>query len=156
MLGVEHLLQYSLKRLNVENVQVAKKMLVYALDMARHRPLQGVSALVGDRGVRASAVLRAWKSIDEPIGHHPVDESGQAAAAQENALGQVLHLHPTFGSGVKPGQDLIPCKWDALVFQHLVLERADRHAIGGQEGPPRRELLVANRRSHLRYDASII
>ena len=54
------------------------------------------------------AVGRAEGALDEPGLDQPVDELGQAAAADHQRLGEVPHLHPVIVGGGDGVEDFVP------------------------------------------------
>ena len=106
--------------------------------------LEGLPALVGEHGFGAAPVGRALPPLDQAVALHPVDEPGHAAARQHHPLGQLRHAQVPVGLGELDHHVVVGDREAALGLE-LLLERGEDRGLGPDEGPPRRQLLLAQR-----------
>jgi D-hydroxyproline dehydrogenase subunit beta len=92
---------------------------------------------------RTTGVARAGRSLDEPIEHQAIDEPGDAALAQDHAVGELAHADPTIGR-VGDGQQGVVFGQGQVVFRaQLLVEATCDAGVRGQERAPRLEAWVA-------------
>ena len=106
--GGEDFGEGGIQGLYVGGVQVAEKVGLDAADVGWEGLGEDFFALFGDDGVGSAPVVGAGEALYQPGGGYAVQEAGQAALAQENGFGQVLHAQDAVWGAVQLGQHVVP------------------------------------------------
>ena len=81
-------------------------------------------------------------ALDEAGGFEAVGEAGDAAAAEQQHAGEILHAHAGVG-GVREAQEhLVPGEGHAAALVQVPLQRIDDRGVQLHEDAPGQHLLV--------------
>ena len=89
-------------------------------------------------GLGAARVGEARVALDEPVGDEAVDEAGDAALAQQHAVGQLAHPEPAAGASASWQQRVVLGERQVVLGAQLLVEAPRDAGVGAQERPPRR------------------
>ena len=123
-------------------------MLLDASQVDRGGPAESGRAVLGKNGECSSTVGRAHLALDQLGRHHAVHEAGEAAAAEQEPIGQPAHAQAVVGRPLQVEQHLVPGERKALLVLQLTVEAVHHRGVGPQEGAPRRQLLLLGPGSH--------
>ena len=75
--------------------------------------------------------------VDEPIGDEAVDQPGHPAAAEEDAVGELVHPEPPARRLGQLEQGGVLGERELVLGAQVVVEASAEQGMGGQERPPR-------------------
>jgi polyisoprenoid-binding protein YceI len=130
------------QRLGLLVAEVAGEVVGDAPEMHGLRLFEGSLAFGGQRRVRGPPVGRTSLPTDEAVPLHAVDEPGDAAAREQDGVGELAHAQLPAGLG-QLGEDVEDGDREAPLRLELTVQRLDQLRLGAEEGLPGFELLVA-------------
>src|SRR5438093_5818270 len=87
----------------------------------------------GQDGEGAARVALARLALEEPLASEPVDQAGQAAAAEQDRRRQIVHPHPALGGVGEVHEDLVRGHAQAVGGLELRVERLDEVRVRSEE-----------------------
>ena len=116
------------------------------LDPAKVGPTrltQASMARLGQHGLRAAAVGRAVAARDEPVGLQPVDEASDAAPAEDDAVGELVHPQPAVRRLGQLEERRVLGQRHLLLGPEVIVQASADEGVGSQERSPRRQARIA-------------
>src|SRR5215218_10173994 len=126
----------------VRRVQPAQEVLAHALAMRALGGRELLAAAIGELREGAAAVILGRASLDVAELREAVDQPRQAAAAQQDAVGDLGHPQPVAVGGPEEHQDLIGGYRQLVLGTHLRIERLRHPGVDLERAAPRRQLLA--------------
>lgn len=120
-------------------------MAAHAVQVIGAGRLEDLAPAWGDPREQPPCILLTALPLDQPASLQPVDESGEAAAAEQEPLGELAHPHsPALRVG-KEQQDLVGAEGEVVSALKLLVENGDHLAVRAQESPPCGKLAAVQR-----------
>ena len=113
-----------------------------AVDVRHARRLERVEARLRQDCVDAASVVYAVVPLDEPVAFKPVDEAGDAAAREQQAVGQLGHPQAVPRRPDELVQHLERGQREPALGAEILVEPADDRRVGLDETAPEDALLA--------------
>ena len=99
----------------------------------------------GENGLRAAGIGQARVSLDRSVRDEAVDQSGHAAPAQQDPIGELVHPEPAAGRLGELEERVILGERQVMFGAEVLVEEPLEAGMGDQEVAPRRDTRVARR-----------
>ena len=115
--------------------QVLREVSFDSVSVVAPRALERRSTRFGEDDEDRPAIVFRTNALDEPRRFHPVDDSGEAALAVQNPVGECVH-RDAVRRFLEVDEDVVPALRDAGVSFELRVENVDKRHRALEEEPP--------------------
>src|SRR3954471_581151 len=139
----EHALPDAAEHVELLAGEVLEEVAANALEVRAARGGELVAATRGEDGEGAAGVALARLALEQAVALEAIDETGQAAAAQQDGRGEVVHAQLAVGRVGEVHEDLVGGDGEAMLGLELGVERLDEAGVDAEQAAPGAELLRA-------------